>query len=84
MSRMGKVVSVAAEALPETMRSGLAWQHNLLVDTARIRQELGITEPVDPDTCLARTVVWESDIPPQSYNDPFDYNAEDRILKEAL
>jgi nucleoside-diphosphate-sugar epimerase len=80
----GGIVSVAAEALPETMRSGMTWRHNLVVDTGRIRNELGFVEPVDPETCLARAVTWESDCPPQSYQDPFDYDAEDRILEAVL
>ena len=80
----GRIVSVAPGALPEPMRSGLTWQHNLVVDTGRIREELGFAEPVDSETCLARTIAWERDYPPESYEDPFDYSAEDRILETAV
>lgn len=80
----GRIVSVAAEGLPGPMRSGVSWQHNLVVDTGKIRKGLGFVEPVDPERCLARTIAWERDCPPQSHEDPFDYRAEDRILKAAL
>ena len=80
----GRIVSVPAEAMPKAMRSGLIRKHNLVVDTGRIRQDLGFAEPVDRETCLERTIAWERDCPPRSYDDPFDYPAEDRILEAAL
>jgi nucleoside-diphosphate-sugar epimerase len=80
----GKIVCTGAGDLPDTMRSGLNWRHNLIFDTAKIRNELGFIEPVDAETSLARTIAWETASPPQSHRDPFDYDAEDRILEAGL
>jgi hypothetical protein len=54
-----------------------------VVDTTRIREELGYTEPVSRDEALRRTVAWERAHPPEEV-DPqaFDYAAEDALLAE--
>lgn len=54
---------------------------DLVMDTSRIRQELGYAEPVRRDEALRQTVAWERSHPP----DPldlrlFDYDAEDSSL----
>ncbi len=59
------------------------YTHHWVVDTTRIRQELGYAEIVSQEEALRRTVAWQRVHPPGEY-DPadFDYAAEDAILAE--
>lgn len=81
----GEVVAVPKECLPEHLDPGLAntGQH-LIVDTSRIREELGYAEQFSPDEALRRTVVWERENPPEETNiGDFDHAAEDAALAGA-
>ena len=56
-----------------------------IVDSALIRNELGYSEIVDPDTAVNRTVEWERTHPIASQlMGPmfFDYEEEDRIVRD--
>jgi len=59
------------------------YEHHWVVDTTRIRAELGYMEVVSQEEALRRTVEWQWAIPPEKY-DPkeFDYATEDAILAE--
>jgi nucleoside-diphosphate-sugar epimerase len=61
----------------------LASEHQLVVDSSRIRRELGYAEIISQDEALKRTIAWERANPPAEL-DPadFDYAAEDEILAE--
>jgi nucleoside-diphosphate-sugar epimerase len=61
----------------------LASEHHLVVDSTRIRHELGYNEIVPFEEALSRTVAWERANPPAD-TDPaqFDYATEDAILSE--
>jgi nucleoside-diphosphate-sugar epimerase len=72
----GRVLPIPAERLPEALRTGRDWRHDLALDTARIREDLGIRAPVPADEAMARTVAWERAHPPEPAP-PFDYAAED-------
>ena len=49
----------------------------------KIRHELGITDTVDLGIALERTIEWESENPPTTIRpEQFDYEAEDKVLKE--
>jgi len=59
-----------------------------VVDTARIRTELGYTDRVAPLDALRRTVRWQVEHLPADHDrirkvlqDPFDYAAEDRLVE---
>lgn len=56
-------------------------KQDLVLDTSRIRRELGYKEIVSPDEGLSQTVAWEREHPPENV-DPqmFDYSTEDAIL----
>jgi nucleoside-diphosphate-sugar epimerase len=73
----GKVEVVKKERLPKHLRLDLDWEQHLVVDTSRIRRELGYVEPVALAEAIARTVRWERENPPEQI-DPqqFDYDAE--------
>ncbi len=57
-------------------------QH-VLIDSSRIRAELGYRELVVPLDALRRTIAWQRLHPPAAPADSFDYEAEDRAFIEA-
>ena len=59
------------------------YEHHILVDTTRIRAELGYQEVVSLEDALRRTVDWQRTNTPDKI-DPadFDYAAEDAMLAE--
>ena len=59
------------------------YEHHWIVDTTRIRAELGYMEVVPQEEALQRTVEWQLAHPQEKY-DPkdFDYANEDKILAE--
>lgn len=81
----GKVVTVKKEQLPKHLRLDLDWAQHLVVDTSRIRCELGYVEPVAFPEAVERTLRWERENAPEQI-DPqqFDYDAEEATwLDEA-
>jgi nucleoside-diphosphate-sugar epimerase len=78
----GRVVSVSNGRLPEPLRWGINAEQDIVVDSSRIRRELGYEEQVDLEEALKRTVAWERANPPKEI-DPreFDYLAEDEFLE---
>ena len=81
----GKVVALDPGQMPEQMRSGLTWQHQLATDTSLIRREPGFSEPVSFREGLARTIAWERTNQPAEINPKdFDYESEDRVLRAVL
>ena len=77
----GRVVFVPAGRLSEPLRWGIDAEQDMVVDTSRIRRELGYAERVDLEEALRRTIAWERANPPKEI-DPkeFDYAAEDGFL----
>jgi len=80
----GEIVLVPEEKLSDHMRSNIRTEQDLVVETMRIRKELGYSEVVDRHEALKRTIAWERANPPEQV-DPnlFDYDTEDRILKDV-
>jgi nucleoside-diphosphate-sugar epimerase len=79
----GHIVLVPHNKLPEPLRWGINSEQDIVVDSSRIRRDLGYTEQVAPDEAFRRTIDWERANPPAQI-DPqdFDYAAEDTILTE--
>ncbi|OLD11265.1 MAG: hypothetical protein AUJ06_00720 [Chloroflexi bacterium 13_1_40CM_3_70_6] len=80
----GRVVRVPAERLPESMRPGAGMAQELVMDSNRIRNELGFREPVTAEAGLRSAVEWMLGHPPTA-DDPMgrlelDYVAEDALL----
>ena len=76
----GRIVVVPDGRLsPESLN----FEHHWVVDTTRIRAELGYMEVVPQEEALRRTVEWQKANPPEKY-DPkdFDYATEDKVLAE--
>lgn len=78
----GEVVPVPEAALPDL--PDLSTEQDLVLDTSRIRRELGFREVVSLEEGLGRTIRWERDHPPEPLPSPPDYAAEDRALGLAL
>jgi nucleoside-diphosphate-sugar epimerase len=83
----GEVVAAPAEALPDYLRQDtFDFAQEFVVDTTRIRNELGYREQVDAEEALQRTIAWERENPPgpehphPKFVDRFDYAAEDAAL----
>ena len=78
----GRVVAVAGEKLPESMRVSGRTECHIVTDTSRIREELGFVETVPRDEGLRRTIAWERANPPSGGAGEFDYGAEDAVLAD--
>jgi nucleoside-diphosphate-sugar epimerase len=79
----GKVVTVSMELLPEEMQSHVDSEQHLVVDTSRIRTELGYQAVASIGEALARSVAWERENPPEGIGtDGFDYTIEDTLLEK--
>lgn len=55
----GEVVQVPLEDLPGHLRQPFDFRYELMTDTARIREELGYSEPLAREDALVRTIEWE-------------------------
>jgi nucleoside-diphosphate-sugar epimerase len=78
----GEVVLAKSDSLPELMREdAFDLRQDYVVDSSRIRRELGYSEIVSEDDALRRTIEWERANPPDAGSQPEpDYKAEDRAL----
>ena len=78
----GTVVSLGSDRLPAHLRPPYQPRQDLVMDTRRVRRELGFREPVSYDDGLRRTIDWERAHPPDT-GDPgsAEYAAEDFALQ---
>jgi nucleoside-diphosphate-sugar epimerase len=60
----GSVVTLPTDEMPPRPFSGLDWRQDLVLDTTKIRVDLGYDEVVDPTAGLRATVEWERANPP--------------------
>jgi nucleoside-diphosphate-sugar epimerase len=77
----GEVVRVPAGRLPTQADPDQHW----IIDSTRIRQELGYTETITHSEALQRTIAWERANPPEQIASSWfglDYASEDTILAE--
>ncbi len=76
------VVVVPPELFPDNLRiKGLNLRQDMLADTVKIRRDLGISESVDWDAGIRRTIEWEVAELSRDLDPPtVDYDAEDRAL----
>ena len=79
----GRVITLPTERMPEGGRWGIVAAQNVIVDSSRIRQELGYSERIGLEEAFQRTIAWESVNPPATIDpEMFDYEAEDKALAE--
>lgn len=79
----GKVIVVPTHYLPTQMRTTINTSQHLVIDTNRMRKELGYQESVPLEEALKRTIIWERTHPPDKVDpDRFDYATEDIVLQD--
>lgn len=79
MGWQGQIVIVPQGKIPVHYDTA----HHWVVDSSRIRRELGYGEVVQPEEALARAIAYELSNPPDEIADSqFDYAKEDIILHE--
>jgi nucleoside-diphosphate-sugar epimerase len=78
----GRVLEVPEGELPAHLKGPAGYEHDLDVDTKRIREELGYREKVAREEALLKTIAWERANPPAEVNpEQFDYAAEDAVIQ---
>lgn len=79
----GEILIRKKSAIPKRLLDDAPYEHHLVADSSRIRDELGYTALVGRDEAIKRTIEWERANPPAAI-DPaqFDYAAEDAALEE--
>lgn len=78
---MGEIAEVPASDMPAPLRFGGNHAQDWVVDTGRIRRQLGFAETVSREEAIRRTVEWERENPPEEVDaEEFDYAAEDAAL----
>jgi nucleoside-diphosphate-sugar epimerase len=76
----GRFVLVSDERAPAHLRAPGNTAQHWVVDTTRLRDELGFREAVSRDDAVRRTVEWECMNPPSGFTPHrFDYAEEDRF-----
>jgi len=77
----GRIEILSSDRVPHHLRFPGNKNQHAVVDTTRIRRELGYTEVVWIDEAIFNTIEWERANPPTQI-DPrqYDYTAEDRSL----
>lgn len=80
----GQIVEVDDSAIPDGMDSLRGSPQHLVVDSSRIRSELGYREPSDPAQALAATIARQRENYPDLLPEGmFDYAAEDALLQKV-
>ncbi len=78
----GRIVTLPTERLPDHLRFPGSLEQSLVLDTTRLRRELGYAERVSRADALARTIAWERAHPPPGPDRRAEeYAAEDAALR---
>ncbi|CAH1216404.1 hypothetical protein PAECIP111893_04115 [Paenibacillus plantiphilus] len=81
----GDIVRVPKSDLPEQLQFPLNTSQQLIVDSSRIREELGYKESVSWEEGLSKTIQWEVEHLPaaidRKYRMKLDYEKEDEFLQ---
>jgi nucleoside-diphosphate-sugar epimerase len=80
----GQIVSVPAMAMPQHLRLAGNFDQHWIIDSTRIRDELGYVEHVPRAEAIRRTVEWERANPPRVDPQIFDYAAEDAAIASRM
>jgi nucleoside-diphosphate-sugar epimerase len=77
----GRIIVLAAERMPAHLRAPFEPTQDVVMDTSRIRDELGFSEQLSGTEALRRTIRWEFSIPRQPGDpEPSEYAEEDSFL----
>jgi nucleoside-diphosphate-sugar epimerase len=84
MGWRGTVVRLPRDRLPQHLRAPYEPSQDLVMDSRRIRAELGFSESLPSDEGLRRTIEWERAHPPETGDpDPEMYAVEDQAAHRA-
>jgi nucleoside-diphosphate-sugar epimerase len=78
----GEFAVVPTDRAPAHLRQPINLDQHLVVDSTRIREELGYVEPIARDEAIQRTIEWERANPPPIDPAAFDYVAENAAISE--
>jgi nucleoside-diphosphate-sugar epimerase len=79
----GRIILAPRGRLPEALRWNIHPEQDIVVDSMRIREELGYQEALPLEEAMQRTIAWERANPPAKINpQEFDYSAEDAFVAE--
>ena len=76
----GEFVVLPVERMPRHLLQPGNYAQHWTATSARIRRELGYTEPVTIEEAIRQTIAWEKENPPTLPLAQFDYAAEDAAL----
>lgn len=79
----GQLLFVPRRFLPAHLKDKYNYRQDMVLDTTRIRRELGWRGSVLPEEALRKTVEWERANPPVVDPTQFDYEAEDSVMAET-
>ncbi len=80
----GEIIEVPGELLPSHLTLAGAGVQDMVVDGARMRDELGYVEPFAMDEGIARAIAWEREHPPERIKPEWvDFSLEDEALAAA-
>lgn len=80
----GEIITIRDDELPDALQSDIDASQDIIVDSTRIRDELGYQERIPRALAMARTVAWERAHPPADAETPAAvYHAEDAILERV-
>ncbi len=79
----GTILTVSKDRLPPHLQDEANLSQDWVVDTSRLRKELGYSESIPLNEGLKRAVAWERAHPPQEIDlKQFDYAAEDALVTQ--
>ena len=79
----GDILTLPGRDYPDLVESDFNPAQDLVMDSARIREELNFTETIDIPTAMETTIAWESvNQPAAEAGGAIDYAIEDRILEQ--
>ena len=80
----GEIIVLPRDQMPDHLKNPLESDQDWVVDTSRIRRELGYNETLERPEWLSRTAQWEKANPPSPITwRSFDYAAEDEALANS-
>jgi nucleoside-diphosphate-sugar epimerase len=76
----GQLLFVPRRFLPAHLKDKYNYRQDMVLDTTRIRRELGWRESFLPEEALRRTIEWERENAAVGDAAQFDYEAEDAVM----
>ena len=78
----GRILPFAKDECPQHLRRDLNFTQQWVMDSTKIRSELGYQEIFPDSEALRRTIDWQRSNPPKAELERFDYDAEDAALSK--